>query len=181
MPLAVFAFVNPNGPGWYGYDTDNRVDLMAPSEAKLLAMAENLVDVADVHSKFMAWFIWGLISVVCAMLIEIWKWYGVKTEAMRTIKNGENCMNCLCLNLVVWFAMGLAFRFVDSGKYASGDIVPVGKSEEEWLEEIKVDGSPFQVESGKFIFIFSMIILGIVLVSLTIFTVLCLYALHGRK
>eukprot|EP00353_Schmidingerella_taraikaensis_P009885 CAMPEP_0185568458 /NCGR_PEP_ID=MMETSP0434-20130131/1419_1 /TAXON_ID=626734 ORGANISM="Favella taraikaensis, Strain Fe Narragansett Bay" /NCGR_SAMPLE_ID=MMETSP0434 /ASSEMBLY_ACC=CAM_ASM_000379 /LENGTH=42 /DNA_ID= /DNA_START= /DNA_END= /DNA_ORIENTATION= len=42
--------------------------------------------------------------------------------------------------MVVWYAMGLGYRFRESGKYASGDIVPSGMSKDDWIAEITQEG-----------------------------------------
>mmetsp|Transcript_32073 Transcript_32073/g.37718 ORF Transcript_32073/g.37718 Transcript_32073/m.37718 type:complete len:106 (+) Transcript_32073:171-488(+) len=55
---------------------------------------------------------------------------------------------------LAWWITGIVWRFRSDGAYAAGDIVPDGKTLEDWETEISADGSLFQHQSGKFMFIY---------------------------
>ena len=53
--LGKYAYGNPNGEAWYG--VVNTTPTLLPTEAALTALGAT--DVVDVHSRFVAWFLWG--------------------------------------------------------------------------------------------------------------------------
>ena len=99
-----------------------------------------------VHDHFVTWFMWGFCSfipmIVCLPIPAIGSCLSV-------------CANC---SLMAWWIAGMVWRLRTSGKFASGDVNQLSiKNDEEWIASISGENSFFQVESGRFIYIYLLI------------------------
>ena len=63
----------------------------------------------------------------------------------------------MCCGGTAWWITGIVWRFRSEGAYAAGDLVPEGKSVDDWDTEISDEDSLFQYKSGKFMFIYYVI------------------------
>ena len=59
--------------------------------------------------------------------------------------------------MLAWWIAGIAYRFSQRGKYACGDFVPEGMSQEDWVAELKEEDSLYQRSSGNFMFYYYII------------------------
>ena len=123
----------------------------------------------DIHGRFVTWFFWGFLQ---ALVIPVGSSILVGLGMLIHESIGKGCMGLqglgMCCGGAAWWITGIVWRFRSDGAYAAGDIVPEGKSVEDWEEEITADGSLFQYKSGKFMFIYYVICL-----SITAFACLC--------
>ena len=65
--------------------------------------------------------------------------------------SSQFCLVYAYCNAGIWWITGLVWRLQTSSVYASGEIVPDGKTENDWIETITAPGSNFQYESGMMV------------------------------
>ena len=157
--LGIFGLANPESPAWYGRLEAKSADDAAGQHAlyltKDLALSADASDVHDVHTWFVNWSLWGFVMALAplpiAMVTLISHCIHIKCGKLV---GGFSMMACGC-SMLAWWIMGIIWRFRIEGRYASGDIVPDGMSEADWLEKsITADDSIFQFMTGKFMKIF---------------------------
>ena len=98
-------------------------------------------DYVNVHARFVKWFVWGFLiyfmAITSALLVQL----GVKISKAC----GSACCFVLtcgnCCSILAWYMVGIVWRFNHNGMYASGDIVPVNKTDKEWRQELYKESS----------------------------------------
>ena len=86
------------------------------------------------HSKFAHWCLAGFIFILgagalAALSIPMYSKHD-KSGFSEMIKW---VWRLLIATGLLWWLVGLVFRFCSNGKYASGDTMPKSKSQEQWL------------------------------------------------
>lgn len=154
--LGVYAFNNPDKEAWIGIvniDANERVIF----KTKGAVEAANAVQVVDIHARFVSWFLWGFINWFAPLFIVL---LAVLTCSINQIF-GAIAVSALSLasacSATAWFIVGAVWRFNLDGQYASGTLIPSGKTPEEWNQTIIEQGSHYQVNSGRFMKYFYMI------------------------
>jgi hypothetical protein len=143
--LGIFALDNPNAEGWYGEVSD--VPTMNSESWFASQDQAKVANLDDVHSHFVTWFLWGFINAIGTigpMLLFC-------IPCCPPIAACFQCSGC------AWWIAGMVWRLRQSGSFASGDIMPANATEEDWIAQITADGSMYQYESGKFMWIYYMI------------------------
>ena len=153
--MGIYAFNNPDSEAWLGLGPDGNHALYADKTAGDTANATELV---DIHARFVFWFLWGfsqaLLIPLSSMLLTV---IGALIHpTLGTLCAGLTGCTMSCGGLA-WWITGIVWRFRSDGAYAVGDIVPEGKTVEDWEAEITTDGSLYQFKSGKFMFIYYII------------------------
>ena len=141
--LGVYAFNNPDKKAWIGLLADSNERALFKTAAEV--EAAKVVQVVDIHARFVAWFFWGFLNwfgplflIVSAILTcSINQLFGI-------ICAGVIGITYLCSTLA-WLIVGAVWRFNTDGHFASGTLLPDGKTEEEWSKVIVAEGSAYQV------------------------------------
>ena len=144
ISLGVFAFANPDNEAWVGKSSDGSFKLYKDEGA-----GKGSTDLVDIHGRLVAWFLWGfmqhlvvpallLISSIMCMLVCM------PLNALCQIC-GSACMVFMCCgtscSYMAWWITGIVWRFSSDGRYSVGDIVPAGKSNDDWSKELEADDS----------------------------------------
>jgi len=135
--IGKYAFDNPNPDAWY---IDGQ---LVPAEPTLEG-----AEFTAVHDQYVTWFLWGFInqmiflaSPLCALLTKMMpndcQWHTYVTGCG------------VCLSSIVWYIIGLVWRFNAVGKFSCGDETEVVAS----AESITL----MQNESGNFMRIYFLI------------------------
>ena len=98
-----------------------------------------------VHDHFHVWFTWGFVSFIPFLLC-------LPVPLVGTLLSA-----CSACSLEAWWIAGMVWRLRNSGKYASGDVVPAFSTEDEWITAITGESSWYQYESGRFMYIYLLI------------------------
>ena len=180
--LGKYAYNNPDGPAWYGNIAGQGT--LTPTEADLIA--QGATDIVDVHSRFVAWFLWGfwqaLLPVLSGVAAGLTTAFGV--PQLGACLGGLGGCGIGCGGLF-WWIYGMVWRFKPYGKFAAGDVVPdtfVGDDYKDTF--IAAYPATNQYSSGNFMavyYLITWIMLG-VSCGCTIlgFLCTCLYAKFGK-
>ena len=127
--LGIYAFNNPDQEAWYGLDSNGKQALF-PDEAS--ATAASATEVADMHQRFVGWFLWGFIQIfapcAAACLSAI---FMMISPTIGSVCGGLLGCATGCGGLAWWIA-GIVWRFRADGAYSCGDIAQDGISAEAW-------------------------------------------------
>ena len=124
--LGLFAFMNPNGDGWYGKIGD--VEYMKLKEEWDAQSAGTVVtDLDPVHDLFLIWFTWGFINS-CGTKVAM--------MLMFCIPCCLPVLGCFQCSSLAWWITGMVWRFRESSVFASGGNIPENVTKEQWIEEI---------------------------------------------
>mmetsp|Transcript_14851 Transcript_14851/g.20094 ORF Transcript_14851/g.20094 Transcript_14851/m.20094 type:complete len:198 (+) Transcript_14851:73-666(+) len=141
--LGMFAIDNPNAEGWYG--EVNGVPKMGSAEWMTVNSA---TAVDDVHGHFVTWFMWGFVNMIGT----------IAPLMLFCIPCCPPISACFQCSGMAWWIAGMVWRLRQSGSFASGDIMTdANMDSEKWIEQITADGSWYQYESGRFMWIYFMI------------------------
>ncbi len=158
----IYAFNNPDKEAWLGILPDGQNQLFADQEAGNLEKATGLV---DIHARFITWFLWGFITALMPIaLVLLFLAATVINPNLGTCVSAMNACAFGCSSLA-WWITGIVWRFRSDGAFASGDIVPKGKTLEEWTDIVSDGDSLYQYKSGNFMAIYYFICFGLVATS----------------
>ena len=162
--LAIFGLCNPDKPAYVGTLPDGSQKLYSTLGDGEQEGAQKL---SNVHSKFAYWCLSGFIMVlVGAMLASITiPMYNSLDKSGKSflIAMGWRLFAMLALG---WLLLGVIFRFCSKGKYASGDVRPDDKTEDQWEKVLSDRESLFQYNTGKFMKIFFSITFSTMILGL---------------
>ena len=140
--LGIYSFNNPDSEAWLGTGVDGKHALFATETKGMTAKATDMV---DIHARFIIWFTWGFMQSLVAPLASV---IIIGLGSIIHPSLGACCSGLLGCGMscggLAWWITGIVWRFRSDGSYATGDIVPEGKSIDEWETEISIDGSLFQ-------------------------------------
>jgi len=144
--LGIFALDNPNAEGWYGeFGGAPRMQSLEWFQQQDQTKVANL---DDVHGHFTTWFLWGFINQIGT----------IGPMLLFCIPCCPPIAGCFQCSGFAWWIAGMVWRLRQSGSFASGDIMPSANTDRDaWIEEITADGSWYQYESGKFMWVYYMI------------------------
>lgn len=150
--LGIFAFNNPDQPAWYA-NVAGVEGLFGSAEA---ATAGGALTVDDVHGNFVTWFTWGFANMVTMFGTMLCA--GVLGSFLPSLASCAMTLSgCAQCSGFAWWIAGMVWRLRQSGKYASGDVMPLDTTEEAWEKAITAEGSLFQVSSGNFMYTYLLI------------------------
>ena len=116
--LGIYAFANPNTDVVY---VDTIKQLYPTGSIAYAGVPED--NITYVHANFVRWFLWGFLQAVLPLASAL----------CFFIPPAAVCMfGSLQCSGFVWWIMGMVYRFSEAGKYASGDMMPVGYNEDAW-------------------------------------------------
>ena len=142
--LGRYTYANPNGPGIYAVVENNEGMYASEAEVSLIeASGSTVLNVTDVHDKFMTWFKWGFWSLLLISTFSFCMCLSVIPSLQLCALPSHCCLLMAYCNSCIWWITGLVWRLQRPSAFASGDIVPVDKTEEEWIVEIDAQGSYF--------------------------------------
>ena len=112
-----------------------------------------------VHDRFVTWFYWAFMNAaLCG---------GFVCCAACMLLCAEGCVpvclglaGCTQCSTLIWYFVGIVWRFNEVGRFATGNIVPENMTEEDWekfLDDPKAAGNFFQRSSGNFMYSYFMI------------------------
>ena len=176
--LGVYTFNNPDPKNCFFIDG---LDKTAPTKLAAVKLAADRdipvksgypVDMAHI---FRGWFIWGFLNqmyqisviIVFTLIALICKSKMPHLSIIYTVFQSMSCLISL-----LWIAMGMFWRFSKAGTTASGGKLEraQGVSDFAWEEALEgakiTDGT--QLQGGKFMHVFLMIIVGTVLLAVAI-------------
>ena len=142
--LGKYAFSNPNMDVNYWVAADGTQTL----EPIATPIPEGATDVTAIHATFVKWFLWGFIQ----MLLPIAGGLLFFVPSLAACVQGST----QCAGFI-WWIMGMVWRFSAAGKFASGDVIPEGTTEEAWIEGISNPETVWQYSSGNFMYIYYLI------------------------
>ena len=102
---------------------NDKFEIYATKEAAVAADAQ---EIKDMHGRFVTWYKWWFFVYISLLVLPCFSW------AVRLISEslGNFIHGCLMLGLTcaanAAFICGLIWRFNSIGRFAAGDIVPVG-------------------------------------------------------
>ena len=121
--LGKYALDNPNPDCWYAGDGKLYGD-----DSVTLPDLEASYDITPVHYRFVRWFFWGFINQLVLISLPFLR---CLLGFCNTI--GDYTMNftyiAFLLSSLVWWIMGMIYRFSASGRYASGDASAIDLTE----------------------------------------------------
>lgn len=157
--LGIYAFNNPNEEAWYGSMNGNGKIF----ETENAATAAKAIDIVDIHGRFVTWFLWGFIQSLLPLATGILGAIcGAISPSLAAFMTGLGGCGIGCGGLA-WYIVGLVWRFSAAGKFAAGDVMPEGTTEDVWTKAITCDGVPegtycgFQYSSANFMYIYYLI------------------------
>ena len=173
----VFGLANPDKPAFYGVvqvqqslgdaaTQQQKTQLMKLFATREEAIEANAVDIADVHSRLVAWCLWGffmaLSPIPMGILIAIS--HCINFNCGKFVNLLSTCaFGC---SLVAWWITGIIWRFRLDGRFACGDIIQhesanggenvavIGDDELWFKENVLAKGSLYQYLTGQFMKIF---------------------------
>ena len=151
--LGVYSFNNPDNEAWLGVTPAGEYELYKDE-----ASGAGSTDLVDIHSRFVIWFTWGFLQNLVAPLASgLLVGMGLMLHPIL----GSVCMcllgSAMSCGGIAWWITGIVWRFRSDGKFACGDVVPEGMTEEAWQAEITADDSLYQHSTGNFLFIYYII------------------------
>ena len=151
--FGVYAFGNPDQPAWYGLES-GQPSLYASEE---LAKAASAEDIVNIHGRFVNWFFWGFLVFVSPFIITLLLVACVFVSPNTATVCGPVLSFATACGSLVWYILGIVWRFNSKGRYTAGDVPPVGTDKEAWAEQVAAAGSNFQLSSGKFMFVYYVV------------------------
>jgi len=107
------------------------------------------VQVVNIHARFTTWFAWGFINWLVPPMVVLISYVSWRTSSRcGTVSIAITGCWGTC-SFLIWFIMGIAWRFNYDGMFSSGTLVPAGTSELDWEAQITAEGSAYQVRSGS--------------------------------
>ena len=158
--LGIYAFNNPNAEAWYGNAAGK--EMLFETEAD--ATTAKATDIVDIHGRFVTWFLWGFIQALLPLATGIiGAICGAISPKLGSCMTGLGGCGIGCGGLA-WYIVGLVWRFGAAGKFASGDVMPEGVTEDAWAKAVTCDASVVgdgwcgsQYSSGNFMYIYFLI------------------------
>ena len=151
--LGKYAFANPDAEAWYG-TVGGQEDLFPTQAAGDLLKAG---DMTDIHGKFVTWFLWGFIQALLPCGTGILSAIcGLIHPSAAACMSGLGGLGIGCGGLA-WWITGMVWRFGAAGKFAAGDVIPEGVTEEQWQTYVTAEGSLVQYSSGNFMAIYYLL------------------------
>ena len=139
--LGIYSLNNPDKPAWIGLIAESNERAMFKTHAEV--DTAKAIQVVDIHSRFIAWFFWGFLNWFAPIFIIV---SAIITCSISQVF-GLICTGILAIltacSAVAWFIVGAIWRFNLDGQYASGSLIPEGKTEDEWFKVISAEGSPY--------------------------------------
>lgn len=134
------------------------------------------------HSRFVGWYQWVFITNVTPLFgFLIVRLLKEVNESLSKCTNGCFGMIFGCSTLA-WFITGLIWRFNSVGRFAAGDVVPVGADPESWNQAIMSQESLFQANSAKMMIIIYLLSFGaMALAIISCFVICSLFCCCGGK
>ena len=132
--LGIYAFNNPDSEAWIGTTTEGKYALYKEEAAGTLAKSTALL---DIHARFVVWFLWGFLQTVAVPIgsaIVIGLAFLIN-EGLGKCCGGLSVLG-MCCGSAAWWITGIVWRFRSEGAFAAGDMVPEGKTIEDWETEI---------------------------------------------
>ena len=129
------------------------------------------------HARFVAWFFWGFLNWFVPLFLIVSAIFTCSiSQLFGAICAGVLGVTYLCSTLT-WLIVGAVWRFNKDGQFASGSLLPDGKTEEEWHKIVVAEGSPYQVHSGRFMKYFYVIILVILGLNCVLTSIGCVISI----
>ena len=130
----------------------------------------------NIHGRYVTWFQWGFLMFFsgCAVSLFAGCLAFISQNLAAVCGAVLTCANCC--TMIVWYIIGIVWRFDSYGRFAAGTIVPSGISEEEWEKEVKAADSIYQWRSGKYMKIYYIITWTLMGIGLTVGLVGCIAA-----
>ena len=127
----IYAFNNPDNEAWLGVVPGGENKLFADQEAGNLDKATGLV---DIHGRFVTWFLWGFLTSLSPLALGIL--FLITTLINPNLGGCCGAFNACAVGCsgLAWWITGIVWRFRADGAFVSGDLVPEGKTQEEWLD-----------------------------------------------
>lgn len=155
----IYAFNNPDNEAWLGVVPSGENKLYADQEAGNLDKATGLV---DIHARFVTWFLWGFLTSLSPLVMGLL--FLVATLINPNLGGCMGAFNACAIGCsgLAWWITGIVWRFRADGAFVSGDLVPEGKTQEEWLEITTAEDSLYQYKSGHFMAIYYFVCFAVV-------------------
>ena len=137
--LGIFSFKNPDQEAWYGQASG----VSTLYNTKEIGLAASALELTNIHDKFHTWFLWGFIVLLMVVVFYIVIGACFLTEkgaeivivgTMQNIWAIVGILSIFSLQSLVWWILGIVWRFNSVGQFSSGDIVPQGTAASAWLE-----------------------------------------------
>ncbi len=151
--LGKYAYGNPNSEAWYG--VANGAEGLYASEAA--GTAAGASELSDVHGHFVAWFTWGLWQQLLPILTALTAGLAMLLSPTLGTCVGSLGMCGFSCGGLVWWIMGMVWRFNAAGKYATGDSFAVDYTGEDYQAAFIANQPLNQVQSGNFMAVYYLI------------------------
>lgn len=149
--LGRYGYNNPDLPAVYGVASG--AETLYPDVAA--AEAASAIDISDVHGHMHAWFLWGFWNQLLPILTGLVAALGMLlSPALGSCLGGLGMCGFSCGGLV-WWIIGMVWRFNAAGSFASGD--SYSEMDGDFQAAFIADQPLNQVSSGNFMGIYYLI------------------------
>ena len=135
--LGIYAFNNPDKEAWYGKVGDEQSLFVSHADGE----GSSATDLANIHQRFVTWFLWGFIQTLAPIGIGLIGAIGAAINPVcGTALGGIGGCAMGCGGLA-WWITGIVWRFRSDGAFAVGDIPQGDVKPDEWMKTVEADGS----------------------------------------